>query len=57
MDRREFLRLAGIAAGIAVLPASVSRLGAAEGPQVPVAMARGGSPGENAEKAVARSAA
>ena len=53
MDRREFLRLAGIAAGIAVLPASVSRLGAAEGPQVPVAMARGGSPGENAEKAVA----
>lgn len=53
MDRREFLRLAGIAAGIAVLPASVSRLGAADGPQVPVAMARGGSPGENAEKAVA----
>jgi uncharacterized protein (DUF362 family) len=53
MNRREFLRLAGISVGIAVLPASVSRLGAAEGPQVPVAMARGGSPGENAEKAVA----
>lgn len=53
MDRREFLRLASLAAGIAVLPSSVARLGAAEGPQVPVAMARGGSPGGNAEKAVA----
>ncbi len=53
MDRREFLRLAGIAAGIAALPASVSRLGAAADPQVPVAMARGGSHGGNAEKAVA----
>lgn len=52
MDRREFLRLAGIAAGIAVLPAAVTRPRAAEGPQVPVAMARGGSPGGNAEKAV-----
>ena len=53
INRREFLRLAGTAAGLAALPASVSMLDAATGPQVPVSMAQGGSPGENAERAVA----
>lgn len=53
INRREFLRLAGTVAGIAALPASASRLGAAGGTQVPVSMAQGGSPGENAQKAVA----
>ncbi len=53
VGRRDFLRMAGTAAGLAALPGAVSRLHAAAGPFVPVSMASGDSPGETAKKAVA----
>src|SRR5512134_611632 len=52
-SRREFLRIAGAAAGGAAVSGGVSLLHAASGPPVPVAVASGGSPGGNARKAVA----
>jgi uncharacterized protein (DUF362 family) len=53
LNRREFLRMAGTAAGLSSLPGAVSLLHAAAGTSVPVSMASGGSPGDNARKAVA----
>jgi uncharacterized protein (DUF362 family) len=53
VNRREFLRLAGIVAGLSVVAEPVSRLYAAGDPLVPVSMASGDSPSRNAEKAVA----
>ncbi len=52
INRREFLRLAGAVAGTGASPAVVSLLHAASGPSVPVSEVSGGSPGENAKKAV-----
>ncbi len=52
-SRRDFLRIAGAVAGAAASSGAVSVLHAAAGPSVPVAMASGGSPGENVRRAVA----
>jgi len=52
INRREFLRRAGVAAAFCSIPAFLEASVASE-PQVPVSMAAGGSPGGNAEKAVA----
>ena len=52
INRREFLRRAGVAAAFCSLPAFLEA-GVAPEPQVSVSMAEGGSPGSNAEKAVA----
>jgi len=52
-SRREFLKIAGAAAGSAAASGGASILHAAAVPSVPVAVASGGSPGENAKKAVA----
>jgi uncharacterized protein (DUF362 family) len=53
LSRREFLRAAGAAAGVAAAQGPVSLLYAAGGPVVPVSMVSGGTPGENAKRAVA----
>jgi uncharacterized protein (DUF362 family) len=53
ISRREFLCAAGAAAGVAAAQGPVSLLHAAGGPAVPVSVASGGSPGENAKRAVA----
>ena len=53
VSRREFLRIAGTVAGAAVWPGVSSRTHAAPGPVVSVAAASGGTPGENARRAVA----
>jgi uncharacterized protein (DUF362 family) len=52
-SRRGFLRAAGIAAGVVASGRAGSLLHAAGGPPVPVAVAGGGSPGENVKRAVA----
>jgi len=52
-SRREFLKIAGAAAGSAAASGGASILHAASLPSVPVAIASGGSPGGNAKKAVA----
>ena len=52
-SRREFLKVAGAAAGSAAASGVASLLHAASVPSVPVAVASGGLPGENARKAVA----
>jgi uncharacterized protein (DUF362 family) len=52
-SRREFLKIAGTTAGAVAASGGASLLHAASGPPVPVAVASGGSPGENAKKAVA----
>jgi len=52
-SRREFMKIAGTAAGAVATSGGASLLYAASGPPVPVAVASGGSPGENAKKAVA----
>jgi uncharacterized protein (DUF362 family) len=52
-SRREFLKVAGAAAGSAAASGGASILHAASLPSVPVAIASGGSPGGNAKKAVA----
>ena len=52
-SRREFLKIAGAVAGGAAAPGGASPLHAALSPSVAVATASGGSPGENAKKAVA----
>jgi len=52
-SRREFLKIAGSAAGTVAASGGTSLLYAASGPPVPVAMSSGDSPGENAKKAVA----
>ncbi|MGE5247576.1 MAG: DUF362 domain-containing protein [Verrucomicrobiota bacterium] len=53
ISRREFLRAAGTAAGIAAAQGAVPLLYAAGEPSVPVSVVSGGSPGENAKRAVA----
>jgi len=52
-SRREFLRTAGAAVGVAAAQGAVPLLYATGGPSVPVSVASGGAPGENAKRAVA----
>jgi len=52
INRREFLRKAGVAAALCSIPTLLDA-SVAPGPQVPVSMAEGGSPSVNTEKAVA----